>query len=99
MFVSYGDTSMSLYSTQYGLFGVPQGLQLLLHLLYHHGERSFSMGLQVPSSQFWYCGSKTFRILLCQNGGDAQDTAGLSEEKRKQANLIQTGQIIHTQLL
>lgn len=38
MMRSYCDTGVCLYSTQYSLFGVPQSLQLILHLLYHHGE-------------------------------------------------------------
>lgn len=74
---TYCDTRMCLYSTQYGLFWAPQGLQLLYYILCHHGERSFSMGSQVPCSQFWHCGSQSFRVLLCQNRGDAQNTTGL----------------------
>lgn len=75
--MSYCNTSMGLYSTQYELFGVPQGLQLLLHLLYHHGEWGFSMSGQIPCSQLWYRGSQAFRVLLCQDGGDAQNATGL----------------------
>lgn len=78
---SYCDTGVCLYSTQYSLFGVPQSLQLILHLLYHHGEWSFSMSCQICRSQLWYCGTQAFRVLLCQNGGDAKNTTSLWEEQ------------------
>lgn len=71
---------MCLYSAQYGLFGVPESLQCLLHLLCDHGEWSFGMGRQVSCPQLWYCGTQTFGVLLCQNGGDAQNTTGLGGE-------------------
>lgn len=76
---SYCNTGVCLYSTQNSLFGIPQGLQLLLDILYHHGERSFSMGLQVCCSQLWNCGTQTFRVLFSQDRGNAQDATGLRE--------------------
>lgn len=74
---SYSNTGVCLDATQYSLFGVPQSLQLTLHLLYHHGEWSFSVCCQTFCSQLWYCGTQSFRVLLCQNRGDAKDPTGL----------------------
>lgn len=68
---------MRFYSTQYSLFGVSQGLQFILHIRYHHGKWSFCMGFQVPRSQLGHCGTQPLRVLLCQDGGDAQNTTGL----------------------
>lgn len=75
---------MSLYSTQDSLFGISQSLQLFLHLLYHHGEWSFSMSFQICCSQLWHSGAQAFRVLLCQNRRDAKNTISLREEKRRQ---------------
>lgn len=80
MTCSYCDTGMCLYSTQNNLFGVPQGLQLLLHLFYHHGKGRFGMSCQALSSELWHSRSQTLRILFCQNRRDAQNTTGLREE-------------------
>lgn len=74
---SHSDASVCLYATQNGLFRVSQGLQLLLHLLDHHSERSFRMSRQVLGAQLRHSGAQTFGVLLRQNGRDPQNTAGL----------------------
>lgn len=71
---------MCFYSTQNGLFRAPQSLQLLLHFFYDHSERGLSMSGQIPWPQLRHGGSQAFRVLLCQDGGDAQNTTGLQEQ-------------------
>ncbi|TNN81097.1 hypothetical protein EYF80_008753 [Liparis tanakae] len=56
-----------------------RGLQLLLHHVYHHGEACFSVSRQAFCSQLRYRGPQAFGVLLCQNGGDAQNTTRLGE--------------------
>lgn len=79
---AYSNASVCLYSTQNSLFRVSQGLQLLLHLLDHHRERSFGMSCQVPSSKLQHGGSQTFGVLLCQNRRDTQNSACLRERTK-----------------
>lgn len=68
---------MRLYATQYSLFGIAQGLQLLLYFLRHHSEWRFNVSFQILCSQLRYCGTQTFRVLFRQHLGDAKNTTSL----------------------